>query len=72
MGHLWLQLLTQGPANGREILQESMMRHRLENDPSNASAHFNLGSLLLDRNEYEPAIPHFQDALRSAPNSRWR
>jgi Tfp pilus assembly protein PilF/mono/diheme cytochrome c family protein len=71
MGHLWLQLLTRdeksGGANDREILQESLMRHRLGNDPSNAAAHLSLGSLLLGRKESEAAVPHFRDALRLNP-----
>jgi tetratricopeptide (TPR) repeat protein/mono/diheme cytochrome c family protein len=65
MGHLWLQLLTRDGGDDRAILQESLMRHRLEIDPSNAAAHFNLGTLLLSRKDYAGAIRHFQDALLS-------
>jgi Flp pilus assembly protein TadD len=68
MGHLWLQLLPRpGDGDRRAILQEALMRHRLENDPSNAAAHFNLGALLLSRKDAASAIDHFQDALRLNP-----
>lgn len=68
MGHLWLQLLTPRE-NDRATLQEAMMRHRLENDPSDASAHFSLGSLLLSRGDFAAAIARFQDALRFEPEA---
>jgi Flp pilus assembly protein TadD/mono/diheme cytochrome c family protein len=67
MGHLWLQVLTRDDGDDRAILQESLMRHRLETDPSNAGAHFNLGTLLLSRKDYPSAIRHFQDALLADP-----
>jgi Flp pilus assembly protein TadD len=69
MGHLWLQLLTPGGADDRLVLQEGLMRHRLENDPSDPAAHFNLGSLLLSRQDYAGAVPHFRDALRFQPDA---
>src|SRR6185437_11697971 len=64
MGHLWLQVLT----DRRDTLEEALMRRRLENDPSNAAAHFSLGSLLLGGKEYSNAIPHLEDALRINPD----
>ena len=69
MGHLWLQLLTPHGENDRATLQEAIMRHRLANDPSDASAHFNLGSLLLSRGDFAAAIARFQDALRFEPEA---
>jgi tetratricopeptide (TPR) repeat protein len=68
MGHLWLQLLPRGENGQREVLQEALMRHRLENDPSNASAHFNLGALLLSRKDARSAIGHLRDALHLEPD----
>src|SRR5581483_2811142 len=64
MGHLWLQVLTED----RPLLEEALMRRRLENDPSNPDAHFSLGSLLLGRNDYPAAIDHFEAALRANPD----
>jgi tetratricopeptide (TPR) repeat protein/mono/diheme cytochrome c family protein len=68
MGHLWLQLLAEGSGDARAVLQESLMRRRLANDPSNAGANFSLGSLLLGRKDYSKAIPHFEEALRLNPD----
>ena len=67
MGHLWLQVLPRGTGDQRAALQEALMRHRLENDPANASAHFNLGVLLLGRKDFPSAIGHLRDALRLDP-----
>ncbi len=68
MGHLWLQLLTREGVHDRAALQEALMRHRLDLDPLNAAAHFNLGALLLGRKDYAAAILHLQDALRLDPD----
>ena len=67
MGHLWLQVLPRGDGDQRAVLQEALMRHRLENDPANASAHFNLGVLLLGRKATSPAIAELRDALHLDP-----
>lgn len=67
MGHLWLQLLPRGAGDQRAVLQEALMRHRLENDPANASAHFNLGVLLLGRKDSASAIGELREALRLNP-----
>jgi tetratricopeptide (TPR) repeat protein len=68
MGHLWLQLLPRGgEGDQRAVLQEALMRHRLENDPGNAAAHFNLGALLLSRKDTAGAIGQLRDALRLDP-----
>lgn len=67
MGHLWLQVLTD-KEDDRAILEEALMRRRLENDPANADAHFSLGSLLLSRKDYTAAIPHLEEALRINPD----
>jgi Flp pilus assembly protein TadD len=67
MGHLWLQVLPRGAPDQRVVLQEALMRHRLENDPANASAHFNLGTILLSRRDTGSAAAHLRDALRLEP-----
>ena len=68
MGHLWLQVLPRGDADRRDVLQEAVMRHRLEKYPADFSAHFNLGALLLSRKQPQAAIPYFRDAIRMEPD----
>ena len=48
MAHLWLQVLTVRPED-RLVLQESLMRARLQNYPGDFVALANLGSALADR-----------------------
>lgn len=74
MGHLWLQVLPHGlqvPPHGdgdpRAVLQEALMRHRLDIDPGNSLAHFNLGVLLLSSGDPASAIGHLRDSLRLDP-----
>ena len=69
MGHLWLQVLPRGKDDQREVLQEAIMRHRLDKYPADFSAHFNLGALLLAHNQPQTAIPLFRDALRVQPDA---
>ena len=66
MGHLWLQVLPHG-GDQRMVLQEAVMRHRLEKYPGDFSAHFNLGALLLSRKELPAAIELLADAVRAEP-----
>jgi tetratricopeptide (TPR) repeat protein len=67
MGHLWLQVLTPEGGDDRAVLQAAVMSHRLDLDPSNAAAHFNLGALLLGRKDYPGAISHLRGALLADP-----
>jgi Tfp pilus assembly protein PilF len=67
MGHLWLQVLPRGNSDQRMILQEAIMRHRLEKYPADFSAHFNLGALLLSRKETGSAIAYLRAAVRAEP-----
>ena len=67
MGHFWMQVLVRGDGDQRPILQEALMRHRLAKYPDDVSAHLNLGTLLLSRNQNAPAIAHLREALRIAP-----
>jgi Tfp pilus assembly protein PilF len=67
MGHFWLQVLVRGEGDQRPILQEALMRHRLAKYPDDASAHLNLGTLLLSRKQSASAITHLREALRLAP-----
>jgi Tfp pilus assembly protein PilF len=68
MAHLWFQVLPRGEGDQRMVLQEAIMRHRLENDPADFSASFNLGALLLSRKEIPAAIGYLRSALRSRPD----
>ena len=67
MAHLWLQLLPRGEGDLRAILQEAIMKRRLEKYPADFSAHFNLGALSLSRKDISSAIAHLQAALRIEP-----
>ncbi len=44
MAHLWLELLPRGAGDRRRELEEAVMRHRLERDPVDFEANFNLAS----------------------------
>jgi Flp pilus assembly protein TadD len=66
MGHLWLQVLPRG-GDQRLVLQEAVMRRRLEKYPGDFSANFNLGALLLGRQEIPAAIKLLKDAVRAEP-----
>lgn len=67
MGHLWLQVLPRENGDQRTVLQEAIMRRRLEKYPADFSAHFNLGALLLSRKDTASAIDYLRDALSIEP-----
>ena len=67
MGHFWMQVLVRGNGDGRPVLQESLMRHRLDRYPDDAPSLLSLGALLLSRNQSAAAITYLSDALRLAP-----
>jgi mono/diheme cytochrome c family protein len=67
MAHLWLQVLLRGAGDQRTVLQEALMRHRLEKYPAEFLAHFNLGALFLSRGDTRSAMEHLRAALRAAP-----
>ncbi len=69
MGHLWLQVLPAGESDQRAELQEALMRHRLDKYPGEFSASFSLGALMLDRGNPAAAIPYFQQASKTQPDS---
>jgi Flp pilus assembly protein TadD len=83
MGHLWIQVLPRasqtnqaaagapnsGAEDARVLLQEALMRRRLEKYPADFTAHFNLGAALLSAGRGAEAIEHFQRALRARPNN---
>ncbi len=67
MAHLWLQLLPRGTGDQRAVLQEAIMKRRLEKYPADFSAHFNLGALSLSRKDTASAIAYLEGALRIEP-----
>jgi tetratricopeptide (TPR) repeat protein len=69
MGHLWLQVLPAGGGDQRAALQEGIMQQRLEKDPTEFNANYNLGDSLLTKGDAAGAIPYFQAACRSNPAS---
>jgi tetratricopeptide (TPR) repeat protein len=68
MGHLWVQLLPRAPAD-RLLLQEALMRRRLEKYPGDYLAHANLASVLEARGRAEEALGEYRRALQARPGS---
>ncbi len=68
MAHLWLQVLPRGREDQRLMLQESLMRHRLEKYPNDFTAHFNLGAALQSTGRLDEAINYYRQALRIKPD----
>jgi tetratricopeptide (TPR) repeat protein len=68
MGHLWLQLLPRAP-DDRLLLQEALMRRRLEKYPGDYVAHANLASVLEARGRAEEALTEYRLALEARPRS---
>jgi Tfp pilus assembly protein PilF/mono/diheme cytochrome c family protein len=67
MGHLWLQVLPQGPGDRRRELEEAMMRHQLEKYPQDYAAHLWLGALMLTRLNPAGAVDETAEAVRLEP-----
>jgi tetratricopeptide (TPR) repeat protein/mono/diheme cytochrome c family protein len=67
MAHLWLRVLPRGPADRRRELQEAVMRHRLEKNPSDFDANFNLGAVMLSRLDAQGAVARLEAAVRIQP-----
>jgi Flp pilus assembly protein TadD len=72
MGHVWLQVLPAAPNNDddpRLILQQALMRRRIEKYPADFVAHFNLGAALQQLGHSEQALPYLTEAVRIQPSS---
>jgi Flp pilus assembly protein TadD len=71
MGHLWLQLLPKPHSGGdaRPVLQEAVMRRRLEKYPGDFVAEYNLGALLAMQERYGESASYFEQALQVEPGS---
>ena len=68
MGHLWVQVLPRSREDQRIVLQESLMRHRLQKYPNDFTARFNLGAALQSMGKVEEAIGYYRQALRVKPD----
>lgn len=72
MAHLSLQVVPSAPpggGDGRMVLQEALMRHKLARDPNDYAANYNVGALLLSRGQLSEAVPHFEKAIAQRPHS---
>jgi len=69
MANLWLQVLPTGDGDQRAVLTQAVMHRLLEKYPSDFSANFNLGDLLLSGGNATGAIPYFEAATRAQPTS---
>jgi tetratricopeptide (TPR) repeat protein len=71
MAHLWLQVLPETqPGQQRDprmVLQESLARHHIENNPADFEAHYNLAAMLQARGASDEAVLHYQSALVLRP-----
>lgn len=68
MAHLWLELLPRGAQDRRRELEEAVMRHRLERDPLDFEANFNLGVVMLSRLNAAGAVTALRTAVRVRPD----
>jgi Tfp pilus assembly protein PilF len=68
MGHFWMQVLARGEGDQRPVLQEALLRHRLERYPDDVVSRFGLGTLLLSRDR-DAAMAELREVLRVAPDN---
>lgn len=68
MGHLWIQVLPERH-DDLKILQEALMRHRIERNPNVFVAQFNLGAVLQSEGKTGEAIAHLEKALEARPHN---
>jgi tetratricopeptide (TPR) repeat protein len=71
MSHLWLQVLpvnTSGLRFDPRLLQEALSRHKIKQDPSDYTAHFNLGSALAAMGKPDDAIREYHRVLELRPD----
>lgn len=72
MSHLWVQVLPVNCADlrvdPRLILEAAITRHKIERDPGDYMAHFNLGAALEAMGKPAEAISEYRSALRLRPD----
>ena len=73
MGHVWLQVLPRpGQASQEDpriVIQEALMRRRLEKYPADFLAHYNLGAVEQLRGDLNGALRNYRDALEIEPSN---
>ena len=69
MSHLWLQVLPVGEGDQRPVLHEGMTRQRLEKDPTDFTANYNMGDILLSRGDAGGSLPYFFAAWNAQPTN---
>jgi Flp pilus assembly protein TadD len=72
MGHVWLQVLPQASekdGDARLVLQQALMRRRIEKYPADFVANFNLGAAMQQLGRPEQALPYLTEAVRIRPSS---
>ncbi len=67
MAHFWLEVKPQGTGDRRRELQEAVMEHRLQKDPADFEANFNLGAVMLSRLNPQGAVTRLEAAVQIAP-----
>ena len=72
MSHLWVQVLPvntgQLGVDPRLVLQVAISRHKLEKDPENTTAHFNLGAALEAMDKPQEAVDEYRRVLKLRPD----
>jgi len=76
MGHVWLQVVPDNEGSGRPddsdprlILQQAVMRRRIEKYPGDFIGYFNLGASLQAQGKPDEALPYLSDAVRIRPDN---
>lgn len=72
MAHMWFQILAKnapGQPDGRMLVQEAVMRRRLEKYPDDFLAHYNLGALMQSEDRLDDAIALYKTAAQEDPHS---
>jgi tetratricopeptide (TPR) repeat protein len=65
MGHLWLQVLPEGPRDRRVELEEALLRHQIEKYPTDSAAHLHLGAIRLAKLDPSGAASELRAAVQS-------
>ena len=69
MSHFWLQVLPVGTSDQRAVLQEAISRQRLEKDPTDFTANYNIGDMMLSRGDAGGSLPYFFAAWNAQPTN---
>jgi Flp pilus assembly protein TadD len=67
MGHLWIQVVPR-QRDDLNLLQEALMRRRLEKYPGDFVAHANLGATLQSMGRLDEALRHLAEAAAARPD----